>query len=87
MDAASDLAVAESHSVDAARWQRIRDLVIDSFAHRFARVAPRRAAAGFITGLLADLAVNTCWQLAEQAGHARPDTLNACSTGPNGTPT
>jgi SRSO17 transposase len=67
--------VAESHSVDAARWQQISDLVIDSFAHRFARVEPRRAAAGFVTGLLADLAIKTCWQLAEQAGHARPDKM------------
>ncbi|MFC7549985.1 IS701 family transposase [Plantactinospora sp. GCM10030261] len=49
--------------------------MIDSFAHRFARVEPRRAAAGFVTGLLADLEVKTCWQLAEQAGHTRPDRM------------
>lgn len=67
--------MAESHSVDAARWQQISDLVIDSFAHRFARVEPRLAAAGFVTGLLAELAVKTCWQLAEQAGHTRPDKM------------
>ncbi|GGM68162.1 transposase [Micromonospora sonchi] len=28
-----------------------------------------------MTGLLADLEVKTCWQLAEQAGHARPDAM------------
>jgi SRSO17 transposase len=67
--------VAESHSVDAARWQQISDLVIDSFADRFARIEPRRAAAGFVTGLLAELEVKTCWQLAEQAGHTRPDKM------------
>ena len=41
----------------------------------FCRVEPRRAAAGFVTGLLADLEVKTCWQVAEQAGHARPDAM------------
>ncbi|WP_451916766.1 IS701 family transposase, partial [Actinoplanes sichuanensis] len=48
---------------------------MDSFAGRFCRVEPRRAAAGFVTGLLADLEVKTCWQVAEQAGHARPDAM------------
>ncbi|WP_374273689.1 IS701 family transposase [Actinoplanes sp. M2I2] len=51
------------------------DLVIDSFAGRFCRVEPRRAAAGFVTGLLSDLETKTCWQVAEQAGHARPDAM------------
>ena len=51
------------------------DRVLASFAGRFVRVEPRRAAAGFVTGLLADLQVKTCWQLAEQAGHARPDAM------------
>ncbi|HET6481193.1 MAG TPA: IS701 family transposase [Actinoplanes sp.] len=51
------------------------DLVTRSFAGRFARVEPRRAAAGFVTGLLADLEIKTCWQVAEQAGHARPDAM------------
>ncbi|BEL05690.1 IS701 family transposase [Actinoplanes sichuanensis] len=67
--------MAESHSVEPARWRRTIDLVIDSFAGRFCRVEPRRAAAGFVTGLLADLEVKTCWQVAEQAGHARPDAM------------
>jgi SRSO17 transposase len=49
--------------------------VIDSFAGRFARIEPRRAAAGFVTGLLADLEVKTCWQQAEQAGHGGPDKM------------
>ncbi len=67
--------MAESHSVEPARWRQISDLVIDSFASRFAWVEPRRAAAGFVTGLLAGLEVKTCWQLAEQAGHALPDRM------------
>ncbi|MGW3783653.1 IS701 family transposase [Micromonospora chokoriensis] len=49
--------------------------VLDSFAGRFGRVEPRRTAAAFVTGLLSDLEVKTCWQLAEQAGHARPDAM------------
>ncbi|MBQ0907064.1 IS701 family transposase, partial [Micromonospora sp. U21] len=39
------------------------------------RVEPRRAAVAFVTGLLAEIEVKTCWQLAEQAGHARPDAM------------
>ncbi|WP_422774735.1 IS701 family transposase [Plantactinospora sp. WMMC1484] len=49
--------------------------VLTSFAGRFGRVEPRRAAAAFVTGLLTDIEVKTCWQLAEQAGHARPDAM------------
>ncbi|GAB7046691.1 hypothetical protein JCM9534A_18170 [Catenuloplanes indicus JCM 9534] len=60
--------MAESHSVEPTQWRRTIDLVIDSFAGRFCRVEPRRAAAGFVTGLLADLEIKTCWQVAEQAG-------------------
>ena len=67
--------MAESHRVEPARWRRTIDLVIGSFAGRFCRVEPRRAAAGFVAGLLADLEIKTCWQLAEQAGHARPDAM------------
>jgi SRSO17 transposase len=67
--------VAACHSVDPDRWRRVLAGVLDSFAGRFARVEPRRAAAGFVTGLLADLEVKTCWQLAERAGHARPDAM------------
>jgi hypothetical protein len=51
--------------------------VTGSSAGRFVRVEPRRAAAGFVTGLLADLTIKTCWQLAEQAGHARPDAMQS----------
>jgi SRSO17 transposase len=49
--------------------------VCEAFAGRFGRVEPRRAAAAFVTGLLSDVEVKTCWQLAEQAGHARPDAM------------
>jgi hypothetical protein len=48
------------------------DLVTGSFAGRFARVELRRAATGFVIGLLVDLEVKTCW---EQAGYGRPDAM------------
>jgi SRSO17 transposase len=69
------MAVAAAGSVDPARWRQVTDEVIASFAGRFTRIEPRRAAAGFVTGLLADLEVKTCWQLAEQAGHGGPDKM------------
>ncbi|MCM0673315.1 transposase [Micromonospora phytophila] len=49
--------------------------MLASFAGRFGRVEPRRTAAAFVTGLLAEIEVKTCRQLAEQAGHARPDAM------------
>ncbi|WBB88732.1 IS701 family transposase [Verrucosispora sp. WMMC514] len=49
--------------------------VLGCFAGRFGRVEPRRAAGEFVSGLLSDLEVKTCWQLAEQAGHVRPDAM------------
>jgi hypothetical protein len=67
--------MAAGHGVGRDRWQRVSDQVIDGFAGRFVRVEPRRAAAGFVTGLLTDLEIKTSWQLAEQAGHARPDKM------------
>jgi SRSO17 transposase len=51
------------------------DGVLDSFAGRFGRVEPRRTAAAFVTGLLSDIDSKSCWGLAEQAGHARPDAM------------
>ncbi|WP_405959621.1 IS701 family transposase [Streptomyces sp. NBC_00024] len=67
--------MAAGHSVDVAGWQHVLDEVLAGFAGRFVRVETRRAAAGFVTGLLADLEVKTSWQLAEYAGHARPDAM------------
>ncbi|MBQ1022742.1 IS701 family transposase [Micromonospora sp. D93] len=49
--------------------------VCGAFAGRFGRVEPRRTAVAFVAGLLSDVEVKTCWQLAEQAGHARPDAM------------
>jgi SRSO17 transposase len=67
--------VAAGHSVNAANWRRVSALVLDRLAGRFTRVETRRTAAEFVTGLLADLEVKTSWQLAEHAGHDRPDAM------------
>ncbi|WP_433689206.1 IS701 family transposase [Micromonospora carbonacea] len=67
--------MAVCHSVDPARWREVLAGVCEAFAGRFGRVEPRRAAAAFVTGLLSDVGVKTCWQLAEQAGHGRPDAM------------
>jgi hypothetical protein len=47
--------VAAGHSVDPDRWRLILDGVLGSFAGRFGRVEPRRAAAAFVAGLLSDM--------------------------------
>jgi hypothetical protein len=57
--------VAAGHNVDAAGWRHVLDQVLGAFAGQVARVETRRAAAGFMTGLLADLEVKTSWQLAQ----------------------
>jgi SRSO17 transposase len=75
VDKQLDLAVAAGHSVNAVGWRRVSALVLDRFAGRFTRVEPRRTAAEFVTGLLGDLEVKTSWQLAEYAGHDRPDAM------------
>ncbi|SCL39314.1 SRSO17 transposase [Micromonospora pallida] len=67
--------MAACHSVNPGGWERVLAGVLASFAGRFGRVEPRRTAAAFVTGLLSDIEVKTCWQLAEQAGHARPDAM------------
>lgn len=67
--------MAADASVDARRWRRVLEQVLGSFAGRFGRVEPRRSAAGFVGGLLSQVEVKTCWQIAEHAGHRRPDAM------------
>jgi len=75
VDKLSDRAVAAGASVDAGRWRRVLEQVLESFAGRFGRIEPRRSAAGFVAGLLSQAEVKACWQIAEQAGHQRPDAM------------
>ncbi|MEU3221514.1 IS701 family transposase [Streptomyces sp. NPDC006971] len=44
-------------------------------AGRFGRVEPRATARSYLLGLLSNVERKNCWQLAEQAGHARPGPM------------
>src|SRR4051812_29680195 len=59
--------------VDAARWARGLDEVLEWIAGRFGRAEPRRRAAAYLRGLLAPVERKNGWQLAEAAGDASPD--------------
>jgi hypothetical protein len=78
------------HRARRARWLRVIAVVV------WSRVMVRLPASdltflvglreehrgpAFVTVLLAELQVNTCWQLAEQAGHGCPDAMQRCCTG------
>jgi SRSO17 transposase len=56
-------------------WQELFDEAMDRLAARFGRVEPRRTARAFVLGLLSGVDGKSCWTLAEQAGHARPDAM------------
>lgn len=48
------------------------DQAMARIAGRFGRVEPRASARAYLLGLLSRVEWKNCWQLAEQAGHARP---------------
>ncbi|MFE1251463.1 IS701 family transposase [Streptomyces sp. NPDC058741] len=51
------------------------DQAMARIAGRFGRVEPRAAARAYLLGLLSGIERKNCWQLAEQAGLARPGPL------------
>ncbi|WP_412775053.1 IS701 family transposase [Streptomyces platensis] len=51
------------------------DHVMARIAGRFGRVEPRATARAYLLGLLSGVERKNCWQLAEQAGHARPGPM------------
>lgn len=51
------------------------DQVTARVAGRFRRVEPRAAARAYLLGLLSGVERKNCWQLAEQAGLARPGPM------------
>jgi SRSO17 transposase len=63
--------MAAGHSMGPARWQAIFDQPMARIARLFRRVEPRATARAFILGLLSGVERKNCWQLAEEAGHAR----------------
>ncbi|GHE64730.1 hypothetical protein GCM10017771_88330 [Streptomyces capitiformicae] len=67
--------MAAGHSVDPARWRAMFDQVMARIAGRFGRVEPRASARAYLLGLLSKAERKNCWQLAEQAGLARPGPM------------
>jgi len=51
------------------------DQAVARFAGRFRRVEPRATARAYLFGLLSGVERKNCWQLAEQAGYARPGPM------------
>src|SRR4051794_36090339 len=70
-----DRAMAVSHSVDPAGWQREFHELMGRIASRFGRVEPRRTARAYVSGLLSGVERKNCWNLAEQAGHRGPEAM------------
>ena len=75
METIQDRAAAAGDSVAAERWSAEFDAGFAAIAGRFGRVEPRRAARGYLLGLLSDVERRTCWQLAEQAGDVSPHRM------------
>jgi SRSO17 transposase len=75
VESTEEIAVAAGHRIDPVGWRAVLDEVVGRIGGRFARVEPRRTARDFVTGLLSEIESKTCWGLAEQAGHARPDAM------------
>ncbi len=67
--------MAAGQSVDPARWRVMFDQAMARIAGRFRRVEPRATARAFVLGLLSGVERKNCWQLAEEAGHARPGAM------------
>jgi SRSO17 transposase len=60
----------------AAQFERLCERI----GTRFARPEVRRRAAGFLRGLLGDVARKNGWQLAEHAGETTPDGMQRLLT-------
>ncbi|GAA3289211.1 hypothetical protein GCM10020295_00600 [Streptomyces cinereospinus] len=61
--------------MDPARWREMFDQIMARIAVRFGRVEARASARAYLLGLLSKAERKNCWQLAEQAGHARPGPM------------
>ena len=59
--------------LEAARWARGIEEVHRRIGSRFYRSEPRRRALDYLKGLISPVERKNGWQLAEQAGDARPD--------------
>jgi SRSO17 transposase len=61
--------------VNPDAWMECFDSAFARIACRFKRVEPRRAARDYLLAVLSDVDTRSCWQLAEQAGHASPHRM------------
>jgi SRSO17 transposase len=75
VDKPNTVAVAAALSVDVEGWVEQFESGFARIAGRFGRVEPRRRARAFLLGLLSDVDIRSCWQLAEQAGDASPHRM------------
>jgi SRSO17 transposase len=68
-------AVAAEAIVDPDAWIELFEDAFARIAGCFGRVEPRRNAHDYLLAVLSDVDTRSCWQLAEQAGHATPDRM------------
>ena len=68
-------ATAAVASVDRAAWLECFEGAFARVAGGFKRVEPRKAARAWLLGILSDVDIRSCWQLAQQGGHARPHRM------------
>ena len=66
-------------------WAAEFERLCERISPRFARPEVRRRAAGFLHGLLGDVARKNGWQLAEHARDTSPDGMQRLLTAPAGT--
>lgn len=67
-----DSAVAAAYRVDAQRWSRLFDELMDVVGSCFGRPEPRWRVRDFMAGLLAPLPRKNCWTIAEHADDDGP---------------
>lgn len=66
---------ANTTPTQVVQWAQALTHLHARIAARFARPEPRRRALKYLQGLLSDTSRKNGWQLAEQAGEARPDGM------------
>src|SRR6266516_3941275 len=66
---------AQTTLVEVWRWGQELERLHTRIAPRFARPEPRRRALAYLKGIISSTKRKNGWQLAEQAGEARPDGM------------
>jgi hypothetical protein len=73
----NDEAVTAGHSADPGRWLGLLDKLMGTIARDLGRLEPADGARAFVLELLSDLPRKNCWTIAELAGDASPDGMQA----------